>query len=173
VLEVFIVDACRTPIGHIGGQLAHVRPDDLAAPAISRLVERNRLDPGTVEDVHWGASNQAGEDNRNVTRMALLLAGLPVEVGGTTHNRLCASGLQAVVSAVQALRDGWGEAVIAGGSESMSRAPFVMLKPESAFAVGKPEVVDSVLGWRLVNPEMERLYPTISLGITAEVVAER
>jgi 3-oxoadipyl-CoA thiolase len=173
VPDVFIVDACRTPIGHIGGCLAHVRPDDLAAHAISRLVERNHIDPGTVEDVHWGASNQAGEDNRNVARMAALLAGLPVEVGGTTHNRLCGSGLQAVVSGAQALKDDWGEAVIVGGSESMSRAPFVMLKPDAAFAVGKPEVVDSVLGWRLVNPEMQRRYPTISLGMTAEVVAER
>ena len=169
--EVFIVDASRTPIGRIGGCLAHVRPDDLAAHAISRLVERNRIDPGAVEDVHWGAANQAGEDNRNVARMAALLAGMPIEVGGTTHNRLCGSGLQAVVSGVQALKDGWGDAVIAGGSESMTRAPLVMLKPDTAFAVGKPEVVDSVLGWRLVNPEMERLYPPISLGMTAEVVA--
>jgi 3-oxoadipyl-CoA thiolase len=173
VTAVFIVDACRTPTGRIGGRLAHVRPDDLAAHALGRLVARSDVDPTAIEDVHWGAANQAGEDNRNVARMAALLAGLPVEVAGTTHNRLCGSGLQAVVSAAQALQDGWGEVMIAGGSESMTRAPYVMLKAASGFAVGKPEMVDTVLGWRLVNAEMERRYPPISLGMTAEVVAER
>ena len=170
---VFVVDACRTPVGKIGGRLAHLRPDDLAAHALGRLVARSGVDPAAIEDVHWGAANQAGEDNRNVARMAALLAGLPVEVAGTTHNRLCGSSLQAVISASQALRDGWGEAMVAGGSESMTRAPYVMLKAASGFAVGKPEMVDTVLGWRLVNPEMERRYPPISLGMTAEVVAER
>jgi len=173
VTAVFVVDACRTPTGKIGGRLAHVRPDDLAAHALSRLVARTGVDPAAIEDVHWGAANQAGEDNRNVGRMAALLAGLPVEVAGTTHNRLCGSSLQAVVGASQALRDGWGEVMVAGGSESMTRAPYVMLKAASGFAVGKPEMVDTVLGWRLVNPEMERRYPPISLGMTAEVVAER
>ena len=170
---VFIVDACRTPTGRIGGRLAHVRPDDLAAHALRRLVARSGIDPGTIEDVHWGAANQAGEDNRNVARMAALLAGFPVEVAGTTHNRLCGSSLQAVVSAAHALAGGWGELMVAGGSESMTRAPYVMLKAASGFAVGKPEMVDTVLGWRLVNPEMELRFPPIGLGMTAEVVAER
>ena len=170
---VFIVDACRTPTGRIGGRLAYVRPDDLAAHALGRLVARSGVDPAVIEDVHWGAANQAGEDNRNVARMAVLLAGLPVEVAGTTHNRLCGSSLQAAVSASQALAAGCGEVMVAGGSESMTRAPYVMLKAATGFAVGKPEVVDSTLGWRLVNPEMERRYPPISLGMTAEAVAER
>jgi 3-oxoadipyl-CoA thiolase len=173
VTAVFIVDACRAPVGKIGGRLSHVRPDDLAAHALKRLLARTGVDPAAIEDVHWGAANQAGEDNRNVGRMAVLLAGLPVEVAGTTHNRLCGSSLQAVVSAGHALACGWGEVMVAGGSESMTRAPYAMLKAASGFAVGKPEVVDTTLGWRLVNPEMERLYPPISLGMTAEVVAER
>jgi 3-oxoadipyl-CoA thiolase len=173
VTAVFIVDACRTPMGKIGGRLAHVRPDDLAAHALGRLVTRTGVDPAAIEDVHWGAANQAGEDNRNVARMAVLLAGLPVEVAGTTHNRLCGSSLQAAAAAAHALADGCGEVMVAGGSESMTRAPYVMLKAATGFAVGKPEVVDTTLGWRLVNPEMERRYPPISLGMTAEVVAER
>ncbi len=172
--DVFIVDACRAPMGKLGGQLALVRPDDLAAHAIIRLLERNPgIDPALVEDVHWGAANQAGEDNRNVARMASLLAGLPVEVPGVTVNRLCASGMQAVIGASQALRDGWGEVMIAGGSESMSRAPYVTPKAEAGFAVGPPGTVDTVLGWRLTNPKISELYPPISLGETAEVVAER
>ena len=170
---VFIVDACRTPTGKIGGRLAYVRPDDLAAHALGRLVSRTGVDPAAIEDVHWGAANQAGEDNRNVARMAVLLAGLPVEVAGTTHNRLCGSSLQAVAAAAHALSAGCGEVMVAGGSESMTRAPYVMLKAAIGFAVGKPEMVDTTLGWRLVNPEMERRYPPISLGMTAEVVAER
>ncbi len=170
---VFIVDACRTPMGKIGGRLAHVRPDDLAAHALGRLVARTGVDPAVIEDVHWGAANQAGEDNRNVARMAVLLAGLPVEVAGNTHNRLCGSGLQSVVGAWHALAAGCGEVMVAGGSESMTRAPYVMLKAATGFAVGAPEVVDTTLGWRLVNPEMQRRYPPISLGMTAEVVAER
>ncbi len=171
---VFIVDAVRSPMGRIGGVLAHVRPDDLASHAIRSLMARNEgLDPAAIEDVVWGAANQAGEDNRNVGRMAALLAGLPIEVSGATVNRLCGSGMQAVVSAGHALSDGWGDVSIAGGSESMSRAPYVTLKANKAFAVGAPEVVDTVLGWRLVNPQMERDYPPISLGRTAEAVAEK
>jgi 3-oxoadipyl-CoA thiolase len=172
--EVLIVDACRTPTGKLGGQLALIRPDDLAAHAISRLLARHAdLESSAIEDVIWGAANQAGEDNRNVARMASLLAGLPVEVPGATVNRLCASGMQAVISATQALGSGWGELMVAGGSESMSRAPYVTPKAETGFAVGAPGAVDTVLGWRLTNPRMEELYPPITLGMTAEVVAER
>jgi len=172
--EVFVVDACRTPMGKIGGQLARVRPDDLAAHALGRLLARSpAVDPAEIEDVFWGAANQAGEDNRNVARMAVLLAGLPIEVPGATVNRLCGSGMQAVVSAGHALAAGWGELMVAGGSESMSRSPYVMTKADRPFAVGAPEVVDTVIGWRLVNERMKALYPPISLGMTAEVVAER
>jgi 3-oxoadipyl-CoA thiolase len=172
--DVYIVDACRTPMGKLGGQLALVRPDDLAAHAVRRLLARHPdLDPMSIEDIQWGAANQAGEDNRNVARMAGLLAGLPIEVPGVTVNRLCGSGMQAVVSASHALRDGWGDLMIAGGSESMSRAPYVISKPERGFAAGLPDSADTVLGWRLVNPDMQRLYPPISLGMTAEVVADK
>jgi 3-oxoadipyl-CoA thiolase len=161
-------------MGKLGGQLALVRPDDLAAHAIGSLMARQTgLDPMAIEDVQWGAANQAGEDNRNVARMAVLLAGLPIEVPGATVNRLCGSGMQAVVSAGHALADGWGDVMIAGGSESMSRAPYVITKQERAFATGFPDAADTVLGWRLVNPEMERLYPPISLGMTAEEVAAK
>ncbi|MGH8926032.1 MAG: thiolase family protein [Acidimicrobiia bacterium] len=172
--EVFIVDACRTPMGKLGGQLALIRPDDLAAHAIGRLLARHPdVESRAIEDVVWGAANQAGEDNRNVARMASLLAGLPVEVPGATVNRLCASGMQAVISAAHALAAGWGDLMVAGGSESMSRAPYVTPKAETGFAVGPPGVVDTVLGWRLTNPLMEDLYPPITLGMTAEVVAEK
>ncbi len=172
--DVYIVDACRTPMGKLGGQLALVRPDDLAAHAIRKLMERNpELDPMAIEDIQWGASNQAGEDNRNVARMAGLLAGLPIEIPGVTVNRLCGSGMQAVISATHALNSGWGEIMIAGGSESMSRAPYVITKPEKGFSTGMPDSADTVLGWRLINPEMERLYPPISLGMTAEEVADK
>lgn len=161
-------------MGKLGGQLALVRPDDLAAHAVGRLLARNPgLDPMAIEDIQWGAANQAGEDNRNVARMAGLLAGLPIEVPGATVNRLCGSGMQAVVSAGHALAGGWGDVVVAGGSESMSRAPYVISKPERGFATGLPDSADTVLGWRLVNPEMERLYPPITLGMTAEVVAQK
>jgi 3-oxoadipyl-CoA thiolase len=174
VTGVFIVDACRTPMGRIGGQLAHVRPDDLAAHIIRRLLDRHPgLDPASVEDVVWGAANQAGEDNRNVGRMAGLLAGLPIEVPGVTVNRLCGSGLQAVIDATHALMGGWGEVMIAGGSESMSRAPLAMSKADHAFPTGTPEVADTVLGWRFVNARMKEMYPPISLGMTAEMVAEK
>ena len=172
--EIFIVDGCRTPIGKLGGQLALVRPDDLAAHGVASLLARNPgLDPMSIEDIQWGAANQAGEDNRNVARMAGLLAGLPIEVPGVTVNRLCGSGMQAVVSAAHALSDGWGDVMIAGGSESMSRAPYVTLKSERGFPTGVPTTADTVLGWRLINSRMEELYPPISLGMTAELVAEK
>ncbi len=172
--DVFIVDGARTPMGRIGGQLAHVRPDDLAAHSISKLLERNpSVDPEAIEDIQWGAANQAGEDNRNVARMAGLLAGLPIETAGVTVNRLCGSGMQALVSATHALQGGWGDVMIAGGSESMSRAPYVMLKADRSFKTGAPPVADTVLGWRLVNERMEELYPPITLGMTAEKVAAR
>jgi 3-oxoadipyl-CoA thiolase len=172
--DIFIVDACRTPMGKLGGQLAHVRPDDLAAHAIIGLLARQpALDPMAIEDVYWGAANQAGEDNRNVARMAGLLAGLPIEIPGATVNRLCGSGMQAVVSGSHALAAGWGEVVVAGGSESMTRSPYVIMKGDKAFATGFPEAADTVLGWRLVNPRMKELYPPITLGMTAEVVAAK
>jgi 3-oxoadipyl-CoA thiolase len=172
--DIYIVDACRTPMGKLGGQLAHVRPDDLAAHTISRLLSRQSdLDPMAVEDVYWGAANQAGEDNRNVARMAGLLAGLPIEIPGATVNRLCGSGMQAVISGYHALAAGWGDVVIAGGSESMTRSPYVMMKGDRPFATGFPEAADTVLGWRLVNPRMQELYPPITLGMTAEVVAAK
>lgn len=172
--DVFVVDAVRSPMGKIGGQLAFVRPDDLAAHVIKHLLLRHpNLEPHDIEDVMWGAANQAGEDNRNVGRMAALLAGLPVDVAGATVNRLCGSGMQAVISGGHALKDGWGDLMVVGGSEAMSRAPYVMLKPERALAPGTPQVEDSVLGWRFVNPTMREMYPPISLGMTAEVVAEK
>jgi 3-oxoadipyl-CoA thiolase len=172
--DIYIVDACRAPMGKLGGQLAHVRPDDLAAHAIAGLLRRQpELDPMAIEDVYWGAANQAGEDNRNVARMAALLAGLPIEIPGATVNRLCGSGMQAVISGAHALAAGWGDAAVVGGSESMTRSPYVMMKPDRPFATGPPDMVDSVLGWRLVNPRMKELYPPITLGMTAEVVAAK
>ena len=168
--EAWIVDAVRTPIGRHGGALAPVRPDDLAAVTIRALLERNDLPTHALDDVVFGCTNQAGEDNRNVARMALLRAGVPVEVPGQTVNRLCGSGLQAVASAAQAIRAGEGDAFIAGGVESMSRAPFVMLKPERGYARGVPQVADTVLGWRFANPRLPDEW-TIGLGDTAEVVA--
>ena len=159
-------------MGRLGGQLAGVRPDDLAAHVIRSLLERNPgLSPEVVGDVVWGAANQAGEDNRNVGRMAALLGGLGIETPGQTVNRLCGSGMQAVISAAHSLMAGWGDVMIAGGSESMSRAPFVVTKPERAYGVGAPQMVDTVLGWRLVNRRMQAAYPPISLGETAEKVA--
>jgi 3-oxoadipyl-CoA thiolase len=169
--EAWIVDAVRTPFGRYGGALAAVRPDDLAALVLRAIVERTGLDPAAVEDVILGCTNQAGEDNRDVARMALLLAGYPVEVAGLTVNRLCGSGLQAINSAAHAIAVGDGEVFVAGGVESMSRAPYVMLKPEAAFERGTHELVDTTLGWRFVNPRLEQGY-TISLGETAERVAD-
>jgi 3-oxoadipyl-CoA thiolase len=165
-----IVSAVRTPIGRHGGGLASVRPDDLAAVALRAVVERAGVRPADVDDVVMGCTNQAGEDNRNVARMGLLLAGFPVEVPGQTVNRLCGSGLQAVASAAQAIAAGEGDVIVAGGVESMSRAPYVMLKPDAAFARGTPEVADTVLGWRFPNPRFTPEW-TIGLGETAEVVA--
>ncbi|HJR64566.1 MAG TPA: acetyl-CoA C-acyltransferase [Gemmatimonadaceae bacterium] len=170
--DAVLVDAVRTPIGRHGGALSRIRPDDLAAIAIRALVDRTGVDPSTVDDVILGCANQAGEDNRNVARMALLLAGLPVEVPGQTVNRLCGSGLQAVASAAQAIRAGEGECFIAGGVESMSRAPWIMLKPEEGFPRVPPPVADSTVGWRFTNPRMPAEW-TISLGETAEEVAKR
>jgi 3-oxoadipyl-CoA thiolase len=171
--EAWIVSAVRTPIGRHGGALRSVRPDDLAALVVAEAVARSGVEPGLVEDVVLGNANGAGEENRNVARMAALLAGLPVEVAGQTINRLCGSGLQAVNSAAHAIMVGDGDVVVAGGVESMTRAPYVQLKPERAFARGAPDVADSTLGWRFVNPRMDAAYPVISLGETAEVVAER
>ena len=172
VREAWIVDAVRTPIGRYGGALASVRPDDLAALVIRALVDRTGVDPACIEDVILGCANQAGEDNRNVARMALLVAGLPVETAGLTVNRLCGSGLQAINSAAHAIAVGDGDVFIAGGVESMSRAPYVMLKPESGYERGTHDLVDSTLGWRFVNPRLHAAYPAISLGETAECVAD-
>jgi 3-oxoadipyl-CoA thiolase len=171
VREVWVVDAVRTPIGRYGGALATVRPDDLAAAAIRALVERTGIDGAKIDDVHFGAANQSGEDNRNVARMASLLAGLPVEVPGVTLNRLCGSSLQAINSAAQAIAFGEGDAMIAGGVESMTRAPYVLPKSEKPFGRGQ-ELYDTVLGWRMVNPKMPKEW-TISLGETAEKVAQQ
>jgi 3-oxoadipyl-CoA thiolase len=170
--EAWIVDAVRTPIGRYGGALASVRPDDLAALVLRAIVERTAVDPAVIEDVILGCANQAGEDNRDVARMALLLAGYPVEVGGLTVNRLCGSGLQAINSAAHAIAVGDGDVFVAGGVESMTRAPYVALKPEDAFERGTHELVDSTLGWRFVNPRLDAAYPAISLGETAECVAD-
>ena len=166
-----IVDAVRTPIGALGGALASVRPDDLAAHILRAVVERSQLDPTLVEEVYFGCANQAGEDNRNVARMALLLAGLPVEVAGVTVNRLCASGLHAVTQAARAIRAGEGELFIAGGVESMSRAPYSLPKAEGAFSFGNLTAWDTALGWRYPNPAMKEKYGTESMGETAENIA--
>jgi 3-oxoadipyl-CoA thiolase len=170
--DAVIIDAVRTPIGRHGGVLSGVRPDDLAATVVRALVERSGIDPAAIDDVILGCANQSGEDNRNVARMSALLAGLPIEVPGQTVNRLCGSGLQAIVSASQAIRAGEGECFIAGGVESMSRAPWVMLKPQDAFPRTAPETADTTLGWRFTNPAMPERW-TISLGETAENVAEQ
>ena len=169
--DAWIVEAVRTPVGRYGGALAGVRPDDLAATVLEAIVARSGIDPAIIDDVILGCANQAGEDNRNIARMALLIAGLPVEVAGQTVNRLCGSGLQAVASAAQAIAVGDADVVIAGGVESMSRAPLVTLKPESGYERGTRELVDTTIGWRFVNPVLDAKYPTISLGETAERVA--
>ncbi|MQA98909.1 MAG: acetyl-CoA C-acyltransferase [Actinobacteria bacterium] len=167
--EVFVVDAVRTPVGKFGGALASVRPDDLAAHAIRALVKRNAVPVAMVDDVQWGAANQAGEDNRNVARMALLLAGLPVEVPGATVNRLCGSGLEAINSGYRQIRSDEADLIIAGGSESMTRAPFVLSKARSAFD-RHTEIHDTSIGWRFVNPRMKEMYGTHAMGETAEIV---
>src|SRR6185369_3255310 len=169
----YIVDILRTPIGKYGGSLAAVRPDDMAALVIKKLLERNpALDPNQIEDVIFGAANQAGEDNRNLARMAALLAGLPTTVGGVTVNRLCASGLQAIMDATRGVLHGDGQLYIAGGVESMTRAPFVMGKSEDAFA-RKAEVFDTTIGWRFTNSKLAKLYHPFSMGETAENVADK
>jgi 3-oxoadipyl-CoA thiolase len=171
--DPWIVAAVRTPIGRYGGALASVRPDDLAAAVLRAVVDRSGLDPALVEDVILGCANQAGEDNRDVARMALLLAGFPVEVAGLTVNRLCGSGLQAINSAAHAIQVGDGDVFIGGGVESMTRAPYVMAKPEAAWDRGNRELQDSTLGWRFINPKLAALHHPYSMGETAENVAER
>src|SRR5438445_1393354 len=167
-----LVDALRTPIGRHRGRLKGVRPDDLAALVLAEAVRRNRLDPTSIEDVYLGDANQAGEDNRNVARMAVLLAGLPVEIPAATMNRLCGSGMQAVVAATREIETGNGACFLAGGVESMTRAPYILEKPQREFARGAQALHDSTLGWRMVNPKFKQDL-TISLGQTAEVVDQR
>lgn len=169
--EVVIVDAIRTPIGALGGILSSVRPDDMAAHVIKAILERNQIDPAAIEEVFMGCANQAGEDNRNVARMAALLAGLPVEVGGVTVNRLCASGLNAVNMAARAIKAGEGDVYIAGGVESMSRAPYSLPKAEAGFSFGNLTAYDTALGWRYPNPKMKAMHGTDSMGETAENIA--
>jgi 3-oxoadipyl-CoA thiolase len=169
--EVWVIDALRTPIGRQGGALASMRPDDLAAFVVRSVVDRTGIDPARIDDVYFGAANQSGEDNRNVARMAVLLAGLPVEVPGTTVNRLCGSSLQAINSAAQAIAFGEGDIMIAGGVESMTRAPYVLPKSDAPYGRAQ-QLFDTVLGWRMINPRMPEHY-TVSLGETAERVADR
>jgi 3-oxoadipyl-CoA thiolase len=173
VSRAVVLSAVRTPVGRYGGALAGVRPDDLAATVISEAVARAGVPAGEIEDVYFGAANQAGEDNRNLARMGALLAGLPESVAGVTVNRLCASGLSAVVSACHAVVAGDGDLFVAGGVESMSRAPLVMAKPDAAYPRGNQTVWDSTLGWRFPNPKMEAMFPLESMGETGENVAER
>jgi len=170
--EVWILDAIRTPIGAQGGSLASVRPDDLAAHVIKAIVERNNLNPAVIEEVYFGCANQAGEDNRNVARMASLLAGLSVEVAGVTFNRLCSSGLNAINQAARAIKAGEGDVYIAGGVESMSRAPYSLPKAEKGYPWGNITAYDTALGWRFINPQMDERYGTEQLGKTAENIAE-
>jgi acetyl-CoA acyltransferase len=172
IKEAWIVGAVRTPIGRHGGALGAVRPDDLGAVALEALLERTGLPPEEVEDVYFGCANQAGEDNRNVARMSLLLAGLPETVSGASVNRLCGSGLEAVASAARAVMLGEADVYIGGGVESMSRAPWAVPKPERAFPTGNTTMYDTTLGWRFVNPRMEQMGHTDSLGMTAENLAQ-
>src|ERR1041384_1550173 len=169
--DALIISAVRTPVGRAGGALADIRPDDLAAIAVRGAVDRVSFDPARVDDVILGCTNQAGEDNRNVARMAALLAGFPVEVPGQTVNRLCGSGLQAIASAAQAIKANEGDAFVAGGIENMTRAPYVMLKSGEPWNRQPPPMADSTVGWRFVNPKMKSDW-TISLGMTAEKVAK-
>ncbi len=170
--DAYITAAVRTPVGRVGGALASVRPDDLAAVAVRAAVERGNLEPEDIDDVILGCTNAAGEDNRNVARMAALLARLPIEVPGQTINRLCGSGMQAIASAAQAIKAGEGDVFVAGGVESMTRAPYVLLKTDKAWNRRPPEMADTTVGWRFVNPRMPDEY-TISLGATAEKVADQ
>jgi 3-oxoadipyl-CoA thiolase len=171
--EAWVIEAVRTPVGRYGGALASVRPDDLAALVLRAVVDRAGVDPGLVEDVILGCANQAGEDNRDIARMAVLLAGFPVEVGGLTVNRLCGSGLQAINSAAHAIAVGDGDVFIGGGVESMTRAPYVMAKAEGPWDRGPRELQDTTLGWRFTNPKLAEMYYPYSMGETAENVAER
>jgi len=171
--QAVLIDAVRTPIGRYGGVLKSCRPDDLAALVLKTIVQRTKIDPALVEDVYLGAANQAGEDNRNVARMAALLAGFPVSVAGCTVNRLCASGLEAINIAARMIEVGAGTVFLAGGVESMTRAPYVMLKPESAFGRGNPEMFDTTIGWRFTNPNLAKVYHPFSMGETAENVARQ
>lgn len=171
--QAVVVDSIRTPIGRHRGALAPVRPDDLGAIVIRELVSRTKLDAALIDDVYWGAANQAGEDNRNAARMAVLLAGLPDSVPGTTVNRLCASGLEAVAISARMIEAGHGDVFIAGGCESMSRAPLVLPKPDEAFVRGNQTMYDTTLGWRMTNPKLAARYQPFSMGETAENVAER
>jgi acetyl-CoA acyltransferase len=173
VSSVFVVDACRTPIGKVKGALAEVRPDHLAADTLKALIQRNGwLDVASIDDVYWGAANQAGEDNRNVARMAVLLAGLPVEIPGATVNRLCGSGMEAVSDAARAIAAGDADICVAGGTESMTRAPFVIARTADPYPRSL-DLADTRLGWRLVSPRMQEMYPPITLGETAENVADK
>jgi acetyl-CoA C-acetyltransferase len=171
--DAVIVATARTPMGRYGGQLKDVRPDDLAAIAIRESLGRAGVEPAEVDDVILGCANQAGEDNRNVARMALLLAGLPVEVPGQTVNRLCGSGMQAIIAAARDIQAGGAQVVVAGGVESMTRAPWVMAKPDSGHPRGPQTVYDTALGWRLINPRMAEMYGTLQMGETAERVAQK
>lgn len=170
--EAVIIDAIRTPIGALGGKLSSIRPDDLAANVLMALIQRNKIDPSLIEEVYLGCANQAGEDNRNVARMASLLAGFPVEVPAVTFNRLCASGLNAINQAARAIRCGEGDLFIAGGVESMSRAPYSLPKAESGFPFGNLTAWDTALGWRYPNPRMQTLHGTEAMGETAENIAD-
>ena len=166
--EAVIIDAVRTPIGALGGNLAPVRPDDLSAVVLKAIVERNGIDPKLIEEVYLGCANQAGEDNRNIARMAALLAGYPIEVAAVTFNRLCASGLNAVNQAARAIKVGEGDLFVAGGVESMSRAPYSVPKSERAFPWGNLTAWDTTLGWRYPNPKLKEMHGTDSMGETAE-----
>ena len=170
--EVVIINAVRTPIGRVGGNLSSIRPDDLLAEVLKGLLERTGIDPALIEDVYAGCGNQAGEDNRDVARMAVLLAGFPFEVGGVTVNRNCSSGLEAVNQAAKAIIAGEGDVFIGSGVESMSRAPLVMPRPSTLSKLGHRTVFDSTVGWRFENPKMDAMYPIVSLGETAEKIAD-
>lgn len=171
--EVVIIDAVRTPIGRVNGAFSNVRADDLAGHVMKELLKRVKIAPELIEDVYFGCTNQAGEDNRNVARMGLLLAGIPQSIPGVTVNRLCGSGLEAVNQAAAAIKSGLGDIFIAGGTENMTRAPYVMMKPHLSNPRGNQTLFDTTLGWRMVNPKLAEEYPPISLGETAENVAEK
>ena len=170
--EVVIIDAVRSPIGRVGGSLSSIRPDDLLADVLKGLIKRTGIDPALIEDVYAGCGNQAGEDNRDVARMAVLLAGFPLEVGGVTVNRNCSSGLEAVNQAAKAIIAGEGDIFVGSGVESMSRAPLVIPRPSTQLKLGHRTVFDSTVGWRFENPKMDAMYPIVSLGETAEKIAD-